>query len=65
MSKNMAKCALCGDIVESTFRHDFISCKCGEIFVDGGDDYYRAGAKDPSNFIPLHTPEQRKDAGVE
>lgn len=50
---NKAQCKLCGDIIESKHRHDFVSCKCGEIFVDGGKDYIRRGAKDLSNIIDL------------
>lgn len=44
--RNSARCKLCGDHIESTHRHDFRSCKCGEIFVDGGKAYLRRGAKD-------------------
>ena len=51
--KNAAKCVLCEDIIESKYRHDFVSCKCGEIFVDGGLDYQRAGANSFANFIDL------------
>ena len=39
------KCKICGDIIESTFRHDFKECKCGACFVDGGNDYFRCGGK--------------------
>lgn len=28
--------------MESKHRHDFVECKCGESFLDGGDDYIRA-----------------------
>lgn len=41
MSKAM--CAACGDVIVSKHRHDFVKCKCGKTFVDGGDDYFRAG----------------------
>jgi len=51
--KNKAKCRKCGDVIESKFRHDFVECKCGEIFVDGGKDYFRSGAKHRSNFIVI------------
>lgn len=37
---NKAQCRLCGDIVESKHEHDFRRCKCGEIFVDGGEKLY-------------------------
>lgn len=43
--RNRAKCLKCGDIIESYFRHDFVQCKCGAIFVDGGHDYLRRGGK--------------------
>ena len=39
--KNIAKCLLCGDIVESKHRHDFVTCKCGNLSVDGGKDYFK------------------------
>ena len=51
--RNRAKCKLCGDIIESKSRHDWVECNCGEIFVDGGLDYFRAGAKNFENFISL------------
>ena len=38
---NKAKCAACGDIIESKSRHDFVTCKCGAISVDGGTDYLK------------------------
>lgn len=50
---NRAKCKLCGDIITSTHRHDFVRCKCGEIFVDGGKSYTRCGAGDFKNFISM------------
>jgi hypothetical protein len=50
---NKAQCKKCGDIIESKYRHDFVSCKCGSIFVDGGLDYCRSGADNFENFIDL------------
>ena len=41
--RNSAKCLLCGEEIESTYRHDYKSCKCGNIAVDGGKDYIRRG----------------------
>ncbi len=43
IKKNWAKCRLCDDVIESVHRHDFQTCKCGEIFIDGGNDYQRYG----------------------
>lgn len=51
---NRCKCKLCGDVIESKFRHDFVRCKCGEIFTDGGDNYFHRGAlHDLNNIIDM------------
>ena len=50
---NKAQCKLCLDIVESKSGHNFVRCKCGEIFVDGGKNYLRRGANNFDNFIEL------------
>lgn len=41
--RNRIKCLKCGDIIESTYRHDWVQCSCGACFVDGGHDYSRIG----------------------
>ena len=51
--KNRAKCRLCEDVIESKHTHDFVRCKCGGIFIDGGPSYMRAGAKDLNDIIHL------------
>jgi hypothetical protein len=51
--QNKAKCTLCGDVIESKHRHDFVSCSCGNIFVDGGKEYLRRGAADFEHFEEL------------
>ena len=43
---NKIKCKKCGDIIESTYRHDFKFCKCESVAVDGGKDYLRRLGKD-------------------
>lgn len=40
--KNAFRCKKCGMVVESTHRHDFVECRCGN-FTDGGTDYIRRG----------------------
>ncbi|MDE2097333.1 MAG: hypothetical protein KGL39_08830 [Patescibacteria group bacterium] len=47
---NRLKCKKCGDVIESTWVHDFKYCKCGAIFVDGGLEYSRYGW--PSGSTP-------------
>ena len=39
--KNAIRCNLCGDEIESTYRHNYVTCKCGACSVDGGHDYLR------------------------
>lgn len=36
-------CSRCSDVIRSRFRHDFVTCKCGKTFVDGGAAYCRVG----------------------
>lgn len=41
--RNSGVCASCKDEIQSRSRHDFVRCKCGDSFVDGGLDYSRFG----------------------
>lgn len=41
VSRNMIKCNLCGDEIESIHRHDFKWCKCKSVAVDGGTYYLK------------------------
>ena len=36
---NRIQCNSCKDVITSTHRHDFVTCKCGAVSVDGGHDY--------------------------
>ena len=51
--RNAVVCMDCNDLIVSHFRHDFKYCKCGAIFVDGGNDYLRCGG-DLDKIIPLY-----------
>ena len=50
---NQAQCKICKQVIQSKHRHDFVSCKCGEISVDGGVDYVRRLARDLDSIIDL------------
>jgi hypothetical protein len=39
--RNAAQCKKCGDLIVSKHRHDFVTCKCGAISIDGGLAYIR------------------------
>lgn len=59
--RNQAMCPDCGDHVASFNVHDYRSCKCGNISVDGGVDYLRRLFKgkrpiETSVSIPVEIP---------
>jgi len=39
--RNSARCNHCHDHLESRHVHDFVTCKCGKLSVDGGRDYLK------------------------
>ena len=39
--QNAVICNKCDDFIVSKHRHDFVTCKCGAISVDGGQEYLR------------------------
>lgn len=41
--QNAVICNKCDEFIVSKNRHDFVECKCGNIFVDGGQEYLRRG----------------------
>jgi len=49
ITRNAARCRKCDTVIESRSVHDFVSCKCGAIFVDGGLSYFRSGGN-PEDF---------------
>lgn len=50
--KNKVKCKVCGNIIESKYRHDYVICDCGKVGVDGGKDYLRR-IGNPNDMIDL------------
>lgn len=53
---NAVKCKLCGDVIRSKNRHDYVTCKCGEVSVDGGSWYIKVSAKNLDNAEDLSEP---------
>ena len=43
-------CTHCLDVICSEHRHDFKSCNCGAIAIDGGSDYTKCVGR-PEDFI--------------
>lgn len=50
---NKAKCLICGDIIESNHVHDYKTCGCGNLSVDGGLNYLKRSAKDINKWEDL------------
>ena len=51
--RNAVQCKNCGDIIESTSRHDFRTCSCGKVSVNGGHDYLRRCYESADGYIDL------------
>jgi hypothetical protein len=50
-----ATCKICGDELVSS-NGQFVTCSCGEHFLDGDDYYYRAGG-DPETLSEIEIEE--------
>ena len=44
--RNSAMCRICNTTIESKYVHDYQTCLCKQMFVDGGKAYLRRGARD-------------------
>ena len=50
--QNAVTCLGCGDFIVSKHRHDFVTCTCGAISVDGGQAYLRrVGSMAPGSYV--------------
>lgn len=45
------QCRKCLDVIISLYHHDYHTCSCGDIAIDGGRDYVRVGYTDTP---PIH-----------
>lgn len=63
--RNAIRCNVCGEVIESTYRHDYVTCRCGACAVDGGHDYLRRSYKVKGCYTDLsvveHEPEPNKE----
>jgi len=52
--RNAIRCNYCGDVIESTYRHNYVQCSCGKVAVDGGTDYLRRSySGNPDDYTDL------------
>ena len=47
---NAIKCKKCGYFIRSKNRHHMITCKCGDVSVDGGSWYHKVNFKDNAEW---------------
>ena len=64
--RNAIRCNHCGDIIESTSVHDFRTCSCGCVSVDGGHEYLRRWFRySPADFTDVSEVEPAGDGDPE
>lgn len=51
--RNAIRCNHCGDVIESKYTHDYKSCSCRNVAVDGGHDYLRRCAESHDDYTEL------------
>jgi hypothetical protein len=52
---NKIRCKFCGEEIESKHRHDFVSCQCERVSVDGGKDYLKRCFQMADDYEELST----------
>lgn len=59
--RNVIRCNICGDEIESVSRHDYVTCSCGACAVDGGHDYLRRAFKESGCFTELSVQDDQEE----
>lgn len=54
MKISAIKCKKCGDVIYSRAAHDFRSCSCGTISIDGGFGYSKVTFKNIDDFCNIN-----------
>ncbi len=54
MRVNAYQCLNCNDIIYSRARHDYRTCSCGKLSVDGGFDYVRITCESKHLYKPIN-----------
>lgn len=64
--QNQARCLDCGDEPFSAHVHDYRTCTCGNISVDGGLEYIKRGYRPHANMedMSIAIPQEAYDACV-
>lgn len=46
------KCMICNNTIFSRARHDFRTCECGNVSIDGGFDYTKVSVGN-GEYVPV------------
>lgn len=55
---NQAKCLKCGDEPFSMHRHDYKTCSCGNLSVNGGQSYIKRSFSSPFKELSIELDEE-------
>ncbi len=58
--RSQLRCPKCDDLISSIHRHDFRTCECGALSIDGGRDYLRIAADDEVMALFMDEDERQK-----
>lgn len=50
---NSAKCLVCGEVIRSCNIHDYVTCSCGNLSVDGGSCYLKRNIREVDKYKEL------------
>lgn len=50
---NSAQCLLCNDVLVSHYIHEFVTCTCGALSVDGGNSYLKRNYTEEAYYVEL------------
>ena len=50
---NKIRCKFCKDILESKYTHDYVTCSCGRVSVDGGNSYLKRSFRKEDDYEEL------------
>lgn len=52
-NRNRVQCNKCKSVIESTHVHDFVTCLCRHVSVDGGRDYFRRAWEGEADYTEM------------
>ena len=61
IKKNATRCKIYGDVIESKNTHDFVTCSCGNVSVDGGHEYLHRSFQSKDKYEELSEYEEENE----